>query len=72
MYIQANQEYWKKQEMWFIFKYRTVSPSGLNRDFSFVLIVRFLLARALAGAVTYVARPRAFMNLGMRANLTNF
>ena len=32
----ANQEYQKKQEMRFIFKYGTVSPSGLNRDFSFV------------------------------------
>ena len=30
-----NQEYWKKQEMRFIFKYGTVSPSGLNQDFKF-------------------------------------
>ena len=31
----ANQEYLKKQEMRLTFKYRTVSPSGLNQDFSF-------------------------------------
>ena len=31
----ANQEYQKKREMRFIFKYGTVSPSGLNQDFSF-------------------------------------
>ena len=31
----ANQEYRKKKEMRFIFKYGTVSPSGLNQDFSF-------------------------------------
>ena len=31
----ANQEYRKKQEMRLIFKYGTVSPSGLNKDFSF-------------------------------------
>ena len=31
----ASQEYLKKQEMWLIFKFRTVSPSGLNQDFSF-------------------------------------
>ena len=31
----ANQEYRKKQEIWLIFKYGTVSPSGLSQDFSF-------------------------------------
>ena len=31
----ANQEYLKRQEMRLIFKYRTVSPSGFNQDFSF-------------------------------------
>ena len=31
----ANQEYRKKQEMRLIFKYGTVSPRGLNQDFSF-------------------------------------
>ena len=31
----ANQEYRKKQEMRLIFKYGTVSPSGLNQDFNF-------------------------------------
>ena len=31
----ANQQYRKKQEMRFIFKYGTVSPSGMNQDFSF-------------------------------------
>ena len=31
----ANQQYRKKQEMQFIFKYGTVSPSGMNQDFSF-------------------------------------
>lgn len=31
----ANQEYRKKQEMRFISKYGTVSPSGLNKHFSF-------------------------------------
>ena len=31
----ANQEYRKKQEMRLIFKHGTISPSGLNQDFSF-------------------------------------
>ena len=31
----ANQEYRKKQEIRLTFKYGTVSPSGLNQDFSF-------------------------------------
>ena len=31
----ANQEYRKKQKMRLLFKYETVSPSGLNQDFSF-------------------------------------
>ena len=63
----ANQEYQKKQEMRSIFKYGTVSPSGLNQDLSFW----FSLARALACAATCVARTRVVMNSGMRANLTN-
>ena len=31
----ANQDYRKKQEMRLIFKCGTMSPSGLNQDFSF-------------------------------------
>ena len=31
----ANQEYRNKQELWLIFKYWTVCPSGLNQDSSF-------------------------------------
>ena len=31
----AYKEYRKKQEMRFIFEYRTVSPSGMNQDLSF-------------------------------------
>ena len=55
-----------------IFKYRTVSPSGFNQDFSFSLFFFFSLAWELAHAATCDARTRAIMNSSMRENLTSF
>ena len=53
----ANQENRKKQELWLIFKYGTVCPSGLNQDSSFTWITFFcLLARGLAPFIMTRAR----------------
>ena len=54
----TNQEYCKKQEMHLIFKYGTVTPSGLNNQgASFTCIIHFLPTRALTRAATCDTRP---------------
>ena len=65
----ANQDYRKKQEMRLIFKCGTMSPSGLNQDFSFTRITFCLLAGRRA--LSHVARARV-RNQARELIITNF
>ena len=71
----ANQEYRKKQEMRLIFKYGTVSPRGLNQDFSFTWMTPasppFFCLLERCSALFHVARARV-CHQARELILTNF
>ena len=71
----ANQEYRKKQEMRLIFKYGTVSPRGLNQDFSFTWMTPasppFFCLLERCSALFHMARARV-CHQARELMLTNF
>ena len=71
----ANQEYRKKQEMRLIFKYGTVSPRGLNQDFSFTWMTPasppFFCLLKRCSALFHIARARV-CHQARELILTNF